>query len=141
MYWAEKLAVGFLRPYFGAIDEHSGLSVEMQLEVLRRVRFVGPDAAPQPLWSVHRNLDVLQRMINVTTQSSYFRGRAAQVWIGIMVQIACAQMTTDGAILPEPRLLRLVGTRQRRPARRHRRAVDGALRGAQCASRQRPYAS
>ena len=41
MYWAEKLAVGFLGPYFGAIDEHSGLSVEMQLEVLRRVRFVG----------------------------------------------------------------------------------------------------
>ena len=60
MYWAEKLAVGFLGPYFGAIDEHSGLPVEMQLEVLRRVRFVGPDAAPQPLWSVHRNLNVLQ---------------------------------------------------------------------------------
>ena len=57
MYWAKKLAVGFLGPYFGAIDEHSGLPVEMQLEVLRRVRFVGPDAAPQPLWSVHRNLD------------------------------------------------------------------------------------
>ena len=47
-------------------------------------------------------------MVNVTTQSSYFRGRAAQVWIVIMVQIACAQMTTDGAILPETRLLRLV---------------------------------
>ena len=36
MYWAEKLAVGFLGPYFGAIDEHSGLPVEKQLEVLRR---------------------------------------------------------------------------------------------------------
>ena len=108
MYWAEKLAVGFLGPYFGAIDEHSGLPVEMQLEVLRLVRFVGPDAAPQPLWSVHRNLDVLQRMVNVTTQSGYFRGRAAQVWIVIMVQIACGQMTTDGAIPPEPRLLELV---------------------------------
>ena len=59
VYWAEKLAVGFLGPYFGAIDEHSGLPVELQLEVLRRVRFVGPDAAPQPLWSVHRNFDVL----------------------------------------------------------------------------------
>ena len=80
----------------------------MQLEVLRRVRFVGHDAAPQPLWSVHRNLDVLQRMINVTTQSGYFRGRAAQVWIVIMVQIACGQMTTDGAILPETRLMRLL---------------------------------
>ena len=56
--------------------------------------------------SVHRNLDVLQRMVNVTTQSGYFRGRAAQVWIVIMIQIACAQMTTDGAILPETRLLR-----------------------------------
>ena len=59
MYWAEKLAVGFLGPCFGAIDAHSGFPVEMQLEVLRRVRFVGPDAAPQPLWSVHRNFDVL----------------------------------------------------------------------------------
>ena len=49
MYWAEKLAVGFLGPYFGAIDGHSGLPVSMQLEVLRCVRFVGPDAAPQPL--------------------------------------------------------------------------------------------
>ena len=47
-------------------------------------------------------------MVNVTTQSGYFRGRAAQVWIVIMVQIACAQMTTDGAILPETRLLELV---------------------------------
>ena len=108
MYWAEKLAVGFLGPYFGAIDEHSGLPVEMQLEVLGRVRFVGPDAAPQPLWSVHRNLGVLQRMVNVTTQSGYFRGKAAQVWIVIMVQIACGQMTADGAILPETRLLELV---------------------------------
>ena len=40
MHWAEKLAVGFLGPYFGAIDEHSGLPVEKQLEVLSRVRFV-----------------------------------------------------------------------------------------------------
>ena len=47
-------------------------------------------------------------MVNVTTQSGYFRGRAAQVWIVIMVQIACAQMTADDAILPEARLLRLV---------------------------------
>ena len=47
-------------------------------------------------------------MINVTTQSGYFRGRAAQVWIAIMFQIACGQMTTDGVLLPEPRLLRLV---------------------------------
>ena len=39
MYWMEKLAVGFLGPYFGAVDEHSGLPVEKQLEVLRRVRF------------------------------------------------------------------------------------------------------
>ena len=108
MYWAEKLAVGFLGPYFGAVDEHSGLPVEKQLEVLRRVRFVGPDAAPQTRWSVHRNYDVLQRMVNVLTQSGYFRGRAAQVWIVIMVQIACAQMATDGAILPETRLLELV---------------------------------
>ena len=69
IYWTEKLAVGFLGPYFGANDGHSGLPVAMQLEVLRRVRFVGPDAAPQPLWSVHRNLDVLLRMMNVTTQS------------------------------------------------------------------------
>ena len=75
------------------------------LEVLRRVRFVGPDAAPQPLWSVHRNFDVLQR---IRTKSGYFRGRAAQVWIAIMVQIACAQMTTEDAILPEARLLPLV---------------------------------
>ena len=60
MYWMEKLAVGFLGPYSGAIDEHSGLPVEKQLEVLRRVRFVGPDAAPQPRWSVHRNLEALQ---------------------------------------------------------------------------------
>ena len=59
MYWAEKLAVGFLGPYFGAIGEHSGLPVEMQLEVLRRVRFVGPDAAPQPLWSVRRSIATL----------------------------------------------------------------------------------
>ena len=44
MYWAEKLAVGFLGPYFGAIDEHSGLPVEKQLGVLSRARFVGPDA-------------------------------------------------------------------------------------------------
>ena len=108
MYWAEKLAVGFLRPHFGAIDGHLGLPVAMQLEVLRRVRFVELDAAPQPLWSVHRNLDVPQRMVNVTTQSGYFRGRAAQIWIVIMVQIACDQMTTDGAILPETRLLSLV---------------------------------
>ena len=108
MYWAKKLAVGFLGPYFGAIDEHSGLPVEMQLEVLRRVRFVGPDAAQQLLWSVHRNLGVLQRMVNVTTQSGYFRGRATQVWIVIMVQIACAQMATDDAILPDTRLLELV---------------------------------
>ena len=50
MYWVETLAVGFLGPCFGAIDEHSGLPVKMQLEVLRRVRFVGPGAAPQPLW-------------------------------------------------------------------------------------------
>ena len=64
--------------------------MEMQLEVLRRVRFVGPDAAPQPLWSVHRNFDMLQRMVNVMMQSGYFRGRAAHVWIAIMVQIACA---------------------------------------------------
>ena len=77
MYWAEKLAVGFLGPYFGAIDGHSGLPVEKQLEVLRRVRFVGPDAAPQPRWSVHRNLGTLQRMVNVLTHSGYFRGRAA----------------------------------------------------------------
>ena len=43
MYWADKLAVGFLGPYFGAIDEHSGLPVEMQLvEVLRRpLRWAG----------------------------------------------------------------------------------------------------
>ena len=47
-------------------------------------------------------------MVNVTTQSGYFRGRAAQVWIVIMVQIACAQMATDGAILPDTRLLELV---------------------------------
>ena len=47
MYWMEKLAVGFLGPYFGAIDVHSGLPVVKQLEVLRRVRFAGPDAAPQ----------------------------------------------------------------------------------------------
>ena len=51
---------------------------------------------------------MLQRMVNVTTQSGYFRGRAAQVWIVIMVQIACGQMTADGAILPETRLLELV---------------------------------
>ena len=76
--------------------------------MLRRVRFVGPDAAPQLLWPVHRNFDVLQHMVNVTMQSGYFRGRAAQVWIVIMVQIACAQMTADDAILPEARLLRLV---------------------------------
>ena len=104
----EKLAVGFLGPYFGAIDEHSGLPVEMRLEVPRRVRFVGPDAAPQPLWSVYRNFGALQHMVNVTTQSGYFRGRAAQVWIVIIVQIACAQMTTDDAILPETRLLELL---------------------------------
>ena len=55
VYWAEKLAVSFLGPYFGAVDEHSGLPVEKQLEVLRHARFVGPDAAPQPRWSVHRN--------------------------------------------------------------------------------------
>ena len=108
MYWMEKLAVGFLGPYFGATDEHSGLPVVKQLEVLRRVRFVGPDAAPQPQWSVHRNLEALQTMVDVTTQSGYFRGRAAQVWIVIMVQIACAQMTTDDAILPDTRLLELV---------------------------------
>ena len=109
MYWAKKLAVGFTGPHFGAMDEHSGLPVEMQLEVLRRVRFVGPDAAPRPLWSVHRKLDVLQRMVNVTKQSGYFRGRAAQVWIVIMVQISCCgQMATDDDILPETRLLSLV---------------------------------
>ena len=34
MYWAEKLAVGFLGPYFGVVDEHSGLPVTTQLEVL-----------------------------------------------------------------------------------------------------------
>ena len=49
MYLAEKLVVGFLGPYSGAVDEHSGLPVAMQLAVLRRVRFVGPDEAPQPL--------------------------------------------------------------------------------------------
>ena len=27
MYWAEKLAVGFIGPYFGAMDEHLGLPV------------------------------------------------------------------------------------------------------------------
>jgi len=108
MYWMEKLAVGFLGPYTGAIDEHSGLPVEKQLEVLRRVRFVGPDAAPQPRWSVHRNLEALQTMVDVTTQSGYFRGKAAQVWIVIMVQVACGQMTTDDAILPDTRLLELV---------------------------------
>ena len=108
MYWAEKLAVRFLGPYFGAVDKHSGLPAEKQLEVLRRVRFVGPDAAPQPRWSAHRNDGALQRMVNVLTQSGYFRGRAAQVWIVIMVQIACAQMTADDAILPETRLLELV---------------------------------
>ena len=108
MYWMEKLAVSFLGPYFGAIDEHSGLPVEKQLEVLRRVRFVGPDAAPQPRWSVHRNLEALQTMVDVTTQSDYFRGRAAQVWIVVMVQVACGQMTTDDAILPDTRLLELV---------------------------------
>ena len=104
----EKLAVSFLGPYSGVIDEHSGLPVEKQLEVLRRVRFVGPDVAPQPRWSVHRNLEALQIMVDVTTQSGYFRGRAAQVWIVIMVQIACAQMTIDDVILPETRLLELV---------------------------------
>jgi hypothetical protein len=108
MYWMEKLAVGFLGPYSGATDEHSGLPVVKQLEVLRRVRFVGPDAAPHPRWSVHRNREALQTMVDVTMQSGYFRGRAAQVWIVIMDQIACAQMTTDDAILPDTRLLELV---------------------------------
>ena len=69
MYWMEKLAVGFLGPYSGATDENSGLPVAKQLEVLRRVRFVGPDAAPQPRWSVHRNREALQTMVDVTTQS------------------------------------------------------------------------
>ena len=108
MYWMEKLAVGFLGPYFGATDVHSGLPVEKQLEVLRRVRFAGPDAAPQPKWSVHRNLEALQTVVDVATQSGYYRGRAAQVWIVVMVQIACGQMTTDDAILPDTRLLELV---------------------------------
>ena len=47
-------------------------------------------------------------MVDVTTQSGYFRDRAAQVWIVIMVQIACSQMTTDDAILADTRLLSLV---------------------------------
>ena len=130
---AEKLAVGFLGPYFGALDEHSGLPVAMQLEVLKRVRFVGPDEAPQPLWSVHPNLGVLQRMVNVTAQSGYFRDRAAQVWIVINGADRLRpnddrwrHSTGDASVA--------FGSRERRPARRRWRVIDGVLRGAVRAS-------
>ena len=38
LYWAEKLAVGLLGPYFGAIDEHSGLPVDSCLPLLPSFR-------------------------------------------------------------------------------------------------------
>ena len=42
------------------IDPHSGLPLELQLEVLRRTRAAGIDSMPMPDWAVHRDHGVLE---------------------------------------------------------------------------------
>ena len=86
------------------IDPHSGLPLELQLEVLRRTRAAGVDSIPMPDWGVHRDHGVLEDVAEKLRHANPPIATKLHAQIVILVDIATSRMATDGAI-PDGRTL------------------------------------
>ena len=102
--WVHAPDAGATMARLRPIDPHSGLPLELQLEVFRRTRAAGADSMPMPDWAVHRGHGVLEDVAEKLRHANPPITTKPQAQIVILVDIATGRMTTDGAI-PDDRAL------------------------------------
>jgi len=85
-------------------DPHSGLSLECQLEVLRRIRAAGIDPLSMPSWAMHRDRGILADVAEKLRHANPPVATKLQAEIVTLVEIATGRVTTDDAI-PDDRTL------------------------------------
>ena len=85
-------------------DPHSGLSLECQFEVLRRIRAAGIDPLSMPSWAMHRDHGILADVAEKLRHANPPVATKLQAEIVTLVEIATGRVTTDDAI-PDDRTL------------------------------------